>query len=520
LFLLATTLLREGQDSQAVAMLERANQTDPDHDETTFELSRLYARVDRLAEATEQAERLVRRRGWEVRAAARLGVLYDDQNDPMRAAEALERALRLDPELRGTGLTPVAARIRLVRALLKNHKPAVARAQLKLIQNAATDREVAWLLSRAAIQTGDRRAAVVALQAAGGFGDDRPEEFEPAAFVGAARCAQCHPEIHRVEQAGRHAQTFHPVDDLRNIVFPSRPWPDPDDPRVTHTIHRSGDRIALETKVSEPALVAVLDYLLGSGKHAYTPVGHDQKGHPLELRFSYYAASRGWDLSPGHEVHPHDEAGYLGQLQTRDSLRRCLNCHTTNYRAILKRSGSESADRGIGCERCHGPGSSHLEAVELGLPDPAIGRFKTSSEARVMTLCAQCHGTQGRSIQNDDPALVVRFQATTLTWSKCYVQSREALGCLTCHSPHRDASDRPASFYETRCLACHARQAESPAAGRRAPVLPDGAQRAVCPVNPSRDCLNCHMPAVRGTIPHTTFTDHHIRRYALKPKSP
>ena len=100
------------------------------------------------------------------------------------------------------------------------------------------------------------------------------------------------------------------------------------------------------------------------------------------------------DTSPRGDTTPCDEAGYLGERQTRDSLRRCLNCHTTNFRAALARSGPESADRGIGCERCHGPGGNHLAALELGLPDPAIGRFKTSSEARVMALCAQCHGIQ------------------------------------------------------------------------------------------------------------------------------
>jgi formate-dependent nitrite reductase cytochrome c552 subunit len=206
--------------------------------------------------------------------------------------------------------------------------------------------------------------------------------------------------------------------------------------------------------------------------------------------------------------------------QSRDALRRCLNCHTTNFRAALLRLGPEAADRGIGCERCHGPGGNHLAAIDLGFSDPAVGRFKTSSEARVMALCAQCHGTRGRLIPDDNPALTVRFQATTLTWSKCYAESREALGCLTCHSPHRDASDRSASFYESRCRACHASEAKllPSATGRRArtPALPEGARRAVCPINPTRDCLNCHMPPVRGAVPHTTFTEHHIRRPVLK----
>jgi Tfp pilus assembly protein PilF len=535
-FVLATTLLRQRDDAQAVAMLERANRADPDHAETLFELSRLYAKVDRLAEATALAERLARRPGWEARAGARLGILYDEQNDPARAAESLARALRLDPRLRGAGLGPTAARIRLARALLKDHKPAEARSQLESVHEPAALGEAAWLLSRVAIQERDHEGAQVALAAAARFGEEPFKAFEPAPFVGSARCEQCHPEIHRLEQTGRHARTFHPADDAQAIVFPDRPWPDPNDPSVVHSVRRSreGIEIALETKVNKKALVAIVDYVLGSGKHALTPVGHDAEGNPIELRFSYYAATHGWDFTPGQPVHPRDEAGYLGARQTRDSMRRCLNCHTTNFRSAaaarteprppkttkshLERleSNPESADRGIGCERCHGPGGNHVAAVELGLSDPAIGRFKFASEARVMALCTECHGTKGRSLPDDNPALVVRFQATTLTWSKCYLQTREKLGCLTCHSPHRDAGDRPSRFYESRCLACHAQRAESSAAGgrSRAPVLPDGARRAVCPVNPTHDCLSCHMPPVKGAIPHTTFTDHYIRRFA------
>src|SRR5262249_34259606 len=155
-----------------------------------------------------------------------------------------------------------------------------------------------------------------------------------------------------------------------------RPLSDPADSGVSYALRRAGDRIALETRVHGKELVAVVDFILGSGKHASTPVGHDPEGRPCELRLTYYAEIGGWDHSPGHSVRPRDEAGYLGQRQSRDALRRCLNCHTTNFRAALERSGPESADRGIGCERCHGPGGNHLAAIDLGLSDPAIGRFK------------------------------------------------------------------------------------------------------------------------------------------------
>ena len=54
----------------------------------------------------------------------------------------------------------------------------------------------------------------------------------------------------------------------------------------------------------------------------------------------------------------------------------------------------------------------------------------------------------------------IRFQATTLTWSRCYAQSRGELDCVTCHDPHRDA-ETSASFYEVKCLDCHGPTAAS-----------------------------------------------------------
>jgi tetratricopeptide (TPR) repeat protein len=511
--LLAATLLRQGDLSQALLMLERANQADPDHAETLYELSGLYGQVDRLAEATDLAKRLSGFPAWAARAHAQLGVLFDQQNDPVRAAHALGLALQTDSSLRGARMSPADARIRWARALLKQHMPAEARALLETAVASRGDRETSWLLSRAAIQQGDRASAIDALAAANAVGSEPPETFEPGPYIGSARCAECHAEVHRFEQAGRHARTFRPTDALPAIPLPEKLRPDPVDPEVQYVMTKEGDQLALETRVHGKEYVALVDFLLGSGKHACTPVGHDPDGQPIELRFSYYAAIGDWDVSPGHPAHPGDDSAYLGERQTRDSLRRCLNCHTTNFRGTLEHAGPEALDRGIGCERCHGPGGNHLAAVELGLADPAIARFKASSEARAMALCAQCHGTRGRQVQENNPAFMVRFQATTLTWSKCYKESREALGCLTCHSPHRDAGARSATSYESRCLACHAHDTRPPATNlpSRAPTLPEGARRAICPVNSTGGCLSCHMPLVKGAVPHTTFTDHHIR---------
>jgi hypothetical protein len=110
----------------------------------------------------------------------------------------------------------------------------------------------------------------------------------------------------------------------------------------------------------------------------------------------------------------------------------------------------------------------------------------------------------------------VRFQAATLSWSRCFKESDDRLDCVTCHNPHQDVETK-AAHYEARCLLCHAGAgAETPRAGdssqRRLPAgLKAGAELKPCPMSPQRGCIGCHMPTVRDVIPHSAFTDHFIR---------
>ncbi len=77
---------------------------------------------------------------------------------------------------------------------------------------------------------------------------------------------------------------------------------------------------------------------------------------------------------------------------------------------------------------------------------------------------------------------------------------------MTCHDPHRDA-ETSAAFYETKCLACHA---ASTTARNQARASED-AFRSTCPINASRNCVQCHMPKVWYADLRTYFTDHYIR---------
>jgi tetratricopeptide (TPR) repeat protein len=499
----ASGLLRGGQAKQARLALEKARAREPDHPEMLHELARLDAATDRLAEAADLAGRLVARPGWEVRGWLVLGQVREALEDPAGTAEALQQALRLDPTLAAADSSVGGLRKRLARAWLRAGRPAEARESLAAVLAGGGDPEAAWLLGRALLQEGDIPAAKAALARSEGYGDADPTRPEPAPFVGAARCAECHPSLHRNQQSSRHARTFHRGTEPEALPALDRPAPDPADARVRHVLRREGGRPRWETTDGDRALRALVEYAFGSGGMAVTMVGWDEAGVACELRLTHYGRGAGWDVTTGQPIHPPSRRQFLGRPLGPDGVRRCLGCHTTNFRIARERSGPAAADRGIGCERCHGPGGHHLRAIAGRFPEPAIARPRLATAEQVMALCATCHSPKELVLSPGD-RLAARFASPSLAWSRCYAESGGRLTCVTCHDPHRDA-ETSAAFYEAKCLVCHAEEVPGP------PARPEDLRRTPCPVDPAKDCLKCHMPAVDEIVPHTKFTDHRIR---------
>jgi hypothetical protein len=222
------------------------------------------------------------------------------------------------------------------------------------------------------------------------------------------------------------------------------------------------------------------------------------------IRMSSYRSPRGtgWDIATGLPPQPADAEEYLGKkMAAGDGLRRCLNCHTTNFYSILHGSGPEAADQAIGCERCHGPGGNHVAAVAAGFPDPAIVNPGAASPAAINQTCADCHGFH-KTETIDAPRTAprwLRYQSLTLTWSRCYTEGDGTLSCSTCHDPH-EKLETSAARNEAKCLACHAPE-----------PTPSTAAATVCPINPAQGCIDCHMPRIWVQDTHSFKTDHFIR---------
>jgi hypothetical protein len=91
--------------------------------------------------------------------------------------------------------------------------------------------------------------------------------------------------------------------------------------------------------------------------------------------------------------------------------------------------------------------------------------------------------------------------------SRCFRASKGALGCTSCHDPHRlpDPGEKVA-YYRRRCLECHAEAECSLATAVRLERTRDD------------DCVSCHMPSARSSdVLHAATTDHRILRRASQP---
>jgi tetratricopeptide (TPR) repeat protein len=513
--LLGKGLNHAGQEDAAVGLWEKAVAKDRGHPEAIEQLATAYTTRNRLVEAAQLFERLARLPGWEVRGGLNLASLRSELNDPSGAAAILEQLFARPDAKSLDSKILVRSRKLLARSYLRTCQARRARDELAKLMDPAGDDETFWLLSRAWLQDGDRVQTIAALKKSGNYRAEHPLELESASYLGEKQCTQCHQKIAHVYRGSRFATTLVRGPDLLALPLPEKPIADPADHGVTHRFQLIEDRIQVQTEADSKILAAIVDYAFGSPDRYFSLVGHDESGRSYILRLSHYQqgpGNSGWVRTTGHTRDAEGGREFLGKpMDVADGVLKCLFCHSTNPQAVLANAGPEANDQAIGCERCHGPGGNHGKAVEMRLPDLAIVTTAQVSGEGSLRLCAQCHAFhQKLDLPRTDP-FWIRFQGTTLGWSRCYAESGGALDCVTCHDPHRNA-EQSANYYEEKCLACHSssdtRKAAHPR-DRGGTLKQIGG--AICPVSPTRDCLDCHMPSFRSEPLHATFADHYIR---------
>ena len=341
-------------------------------------------------------------------------------------------------------------------------------------------------------------------------------------MVGSKECARCHADI-----VNRYASTpMANASGKAGVGEPDKPPPGAFTNAASNTryIVASG---SLEYKKNE--LVAgqevrgrkALTYYVGSGTHARGYLFREQ-GKFFQGPIAYYPGRKTWDMAPGFETGKHIFFGR--QIQPG-----CLNCHASGIQLESEAPFTEGA---VTCERCHGPGSTHVAKVLAGQPNQTSGILNPAKLAPLErdSICAQCHLTGEARIAKPGKSETTFHAGDKLTehvvpfvWStpkekelkvvghfeglwisRCKRETGDKLWCGTCHDPHTIVpAERKAAYYRDKCFTCHS----------NASCKLDLHAR----MTSGNDCTACHMPK-RQTVDglHTAFTDHSIPRRPIE----
>jgi len=240
----------------------------------------------------------------------------------------------------------------------------------------------------------------------------------------------------------------------------------------------------------------------------------------------------------------------------------CIFCHNVAanpaWDARAATFASTTAELGVACESCHGPGAAHVAANRslfrryalhgAGAGDPTIVNPARLSPGRAADVCGHCHGQRitddvGRFLSAGDPFVPGQdlglyssplWSSTSLHGEKDVFARRfwddgtprltayeyqgwllsrcaqvGALTCTSCHGMHDGAPAgqlRPVARGDGACRGCHAAEAASELATAKLGNAASGTSR-VAPSNLPRAathsrhpasvaCVDCHMPRI------------------------
>ncbi len=256
------------------------------------------------------------------------------------------------------------------------------------------------------------------------------------------------------------------------------------------------------------------DLVIGSGRKGQTYLYWGKDDQLFQLPVSYWTEVASWVNSPGYGDRSIDFS--------RPVVPRCLECHGSFFEPVAD-SGFVNRYRrtgyvlGISCEKCHGPGTRHVELNAPGAPKPsdqAIVNPAKLPRDRQLALCSLCHGgigvakappfsfTVGNALEDflrleipkpDEPLDVHGNQVALLERSKCFKSS--TMTCSTCHDVH--VRQREVGDFSEKCMTCH--KVES------------------CGLFPRRGraiagkCVDCHLPNQTSNVIYSTHDGVPIR---------
>jgi predicted CXXCH cytochrome family protein len=316
-----------------------------------------------------------------------------------------------------------------------------------------------------------------------------------AHYVGSAACEKCHTQIYE-----RWKKT-----PMANVVRDSREHPDAIIPNLA------------TNNVSPKFTKDQVAFVYGSiwKQRYFTKIGDD-----------YYPEPAQWDVT-NKMWRPYFVANgtdWWSTLYPPDNMNRptgptCDGCHSVDYNIQTK----HVAEWNVGCEKCHGPGSAHVEqATRNNILNPARMDYVSANDT-----CIQCH-SQGRPLTSpiegkyydwpvgyhvgldlrdywkledhklgelsfthfpDGTAHKNRMQGNDFVQSVMYSRG---VTCFDCHDVH--GTDNYAQLRKPAnqiCLDCHGSGSRN---GPREATLAEHARHK--DGSTGSECVACHMPKI------------------------
>lgn len=377
---------------------------------------------------------------------------------------------------------------------------------------------------------------------------ERPEE----GYVSSKKCRACHADEYASWHASYHRRMTQAIDPktLQAPLGGQRlEW-------RGHAIEieRQGDEFfavmddpVAKDETGRPARVAKR-LALTTGSHHYEAFWYEE-GRTRKVSFLPFCwrveAKRFLPIDTAFLIPPAEEQG----SEARWNL-ACNKCHTVRTQPRIEgqfQMDTTSAEFGIACEACHGPGERHVESngnpatryaahlrADESAADPTIVDPSKLAPVRDAMVCGQCHAAvldkdeatlrewlkTGFSYRpGDDLAKTRTFRDSgaekfwsdgmirttgreynALLHTPCYTHldaKRGIMTCLSCHEMHKKADDprsdaewaddqlKPGMRGDLACTQCHAdfRDEAKVAAHSHHASGSEGSR-----------CMNCHMP--------------------------
>lgn len=268
-----------------------------------------------------------------------------------------------------------------------------------------------------------------------------------------------------------------------------------------------------------------IEYIVGSGQHTNSHL-FSINNYLYQAPITFYTQLGLWDLAPGFEKGQNSKF-------TRPIQQECITCH--NFYPCIDASAENrytQIPNGIQCERCHGPGSLHVDQKQKGIlvdittqTDYSIVNPRKLDRERQISVCQRCH-LQGVTVLNEGKTFfdfrpgmllsevmhtfvprytdsldnfIMASHVDRMKMSQCFLKSD--MTCLSCHNPHISVKKTSAAYWDEKCKNCH------------------GDKGVVCSAKDANgaieknNCVSCHMPMSGSKdIPHVQIHDHNIRK--------